>query len=329
MIDKKDISLVFYHMSDMDGQTSAAIIEYAYRKDPSKFKGQPWFMPWMYDYEFKLDEYNKYNNVKEIIILDITLKPEVMLMLKDINMDVTWIDHHATSIQDSKDKGYDDIKGLREDTSNPNNKDSACALTWRYYFNDDVPRIVRYTSDYDIWNRYMPEIDVINSALRSYNIYFKTTKHGQLHKNDYYILLDLIESGEIDKILKEGRAIERYRNKQFNMLRKRISVAEYNNKTLLILNNSGGDGSRPFEGIEYPHDAVVTFYMTAKGEWAFSIFTDDPMFNVSEIASSFGGGGHTKAAGWLLPSLDLFFPKLTSISPLYEKERELYKSRSY
>jgi oligoribonuclease NrnB/cAMP/cGMP phosphodiesterase (DHH superfamily) len=71
--------------------------------------------------------------------------------------------------------------------------------------------------------------------------------------------------------------------------------------------NQGGGGSMSFDSIYNPekHDVMVRFVMVPSGMWKISLYTTKDDIDCSEIAKSFGGGGHAKAAGFISDNLDM------------------------
>ena len=50
------------------------------------------------------------------------------------------------------------------------------------------------------------------------------------------------------------------------------------------------------------YDAVIPFYYI-NGKWKYSIFTEKDNVDCESIAKYYGGGGHKKAAGWVIDDL--------------------------
>ena len=71
----------------------------------------------------------------EVIIVDYTLPAETMLWLKQ-NSHLVWIDHHYSSIMQSKEMGYDDVDGLR---CAPGELICGAELAWKYFVGGDIP----------------------------------------------------------------------------------------------------------------------------------------------------------------------------------------------
>ena len=118
--------LCIYHLADHDGKGSAAIVG-------QKFKGVEFF-GLNHDMEIPLDLIEKHD---KIVVCDISLPLDLMFELNETK-DLTWIDHHASIIDEYDEKvrnGAKEIKGLRR------NGTAAIMLTWEYYFPEkDVPQ---------------------------------------------------------------------------------------------------------------------------------------------------------------------------------------------
>lgn len=134
-----------YHSIDLDGWMSAAIVKHWFNSTveiPNK-KDEPIntldFIG--YNYGQPIPDFSKYDKV---IMVDISFRDSTMQILKELCKEFIWIDHHISSIKDSEEYHYNDIKGLR------NTKYAACELTWKYFFpNETMPEIVRLLGRYD------------------------------------------------------------------------------------------------------------------------------------------------------------------------------------
>ena len=153
---------IFYHRVDFDGIFSCLIANNWYRDENYYVSLEG------YNYGDKLPDPKQLKIITdEVVILDVTFPPEVMMKLVETFEDnLTWIDHHLTAINDSVRFEYSDkIKGIRE----INNK-GACELTWLWYYPQKMPKIIEYISANDVWDKgRLPWNDVmaVQSGLRA------------------------------------------------------------------------------------------------------------------------------------------------------------------
>jgi oligoribonuclease NrnB/cAMP/cGMP phosphodiesterase (DHH superfamily) len=130
--------LCIYHFADHDGKGSAAIVN-------KKFKGVEFF-GLNHDMEVPYDKIKMHD---KIIVCDISLPMDLMFELNETK-DLTWIDHHASMIEEYEKRiaeGAKEIKGLRR------NGTAAIMLTWEYFFSDEaVPEGVKLLALNDVFD---------------------------------------------------------------------------------------------------------------------------------------------------------------------------------
>lgn len=101
-----------YHEADLDGVMSAAIVK-------KYFKGDIDLLP--YNYGKEIPDVNKYDKV---FVVDVSFGSRTRFLFdewKEKGIDVVWIDHHKTAIDDMRDY---EVKGKRRIGT------AACELTW-------------------------------------------------------------------------------------------------------------------------------------------------------------------------------------------------------
>ncbi len=130
--------LCIYHLADHDGKGSAAIVG-------RKFKDVE-FLGLNHDMEVPIDEIKKHD---KIVVCDISLPLDLMFELNETK-DLTWIDHHVSSIEEYEKKikeGKKEIKGIRKSGT------AAIMLTWQYFFPEEkMPEGVKLLALNDIFD---------------------------------------------------------------------------------------------------------------------------------------------------------------------------------
>ena len=126
---------VISHSADADGKLSAWLVANKFKLTDEK--------------DFIMTDYGKHEDVfatiekgEKVVICDFSFenKAEDMKRLQEITDDITWIDHHISSINEYGDYGKD-IPGIRV------NGTAACMLTYIYfYILDYFIIIVSYTN---------------------------------------------------------------------------------------------------------------------------------------------------------------------------------------
>ena len=153
---------IISHSADADGKVSAFLVA-------KKFNITDMKDIIMTDYGKGSDFLSKIEKDEKVIICDFSFEngPDDMKKLLEITKDVTWIDHHESSIN-KYGKFGEDIPGLRI------NGTAACMLTYIYFYLSDyqdnkeewlrsldqkkceslykyAPLLVRYVHDNDVW----------------------------------------------------------------------------------------------------------------------------------------------------------------------------------
>ncbi len=268
--------LCIYHLADHDGKGSAAIVG-------SKFKNVEFF-GLNHDMAIPYDEIEKHD---EIVICDISLPMDKMFELNETK-DLTWIDHHASMIEEYEKRirnGAKEIKGLRR------NGTAAIMLTWEYY-NPDVPAPegVKLLALNDLF-------DLRDKRVRPFEYAFQSLGVNKPEDKNWKDLL----SGKIniDEMVAKGEAILSYIKNRNHRLCKAMSFESKYKKYRCICANMPQGYSEFYDGVKNikTYDFMCNFFMNGKNMWNLSFYTTKEDVDVSKIAAEFGGGGHKKAAG--------------------------------
>ena len=144
-----------YHIADLDGLSSAAIVKQKYKDSDLDLN----FIGWNYGDEVPYDEIEKSDMV---ILVDLSFEPEDMLKVKEMKGDnFFWIDHHVSAINNSKEHKYDDLQGIRND------KYAACELTWFFFMKTKIPSPIVYLGSYDTFRQNIFRRKIIESIVFS------------------------------------------------------------------------------------------------------------------------------------------------------------------
>ena len=262
-------TVCFVH-NDLDGKCAGAIVKY--------------YNPEAYVIEVSYNRPIPMSKVEdEVIICDFTpSKEDFDELLKRTSGNVTWIDHHQSSIE--KFPEYTELKGIRKDTI-----PSGAMLTWQYYFpQQKPPEFVELVSDYDTWtHKYGSRTWYFVSGARMY----KTSSNSQFW-------IDLIEKEEeLKKVLEKGNVVYEYENnenaayvRQYSF---RIKFEGYDT----IVCNAARKNSTLFDSLEPDFDIMMIFCVMGD-KVRYSLYTSKDI-DVSQIALKYGGGGHRKASGFI------------------------------
>lgn len=274
-----DGPIVLYHGPGCaDGFTAAWIAH-------KKFKHHALYIPVQYNQPVPTMDLPG----RDLYILDFSFDADILRDLASKARSVIVLDHHKTA----KDK----LIGVKADnlTIVFDMEKSGARLTWEYFFKEEqVPLLVDYTEDRDLWRWKLP-----NS--RELSAYLASREWSFGNWDSYEFGLSITESNVM--MVRCGKAILAYQSQQVDNICKTARegvIAGYRvmGANTPILQSEVGEKlalDRPFG---------VCYYMRPDGNYVYSlrsrVQTDKPAMDVSQIAKSMGGGGHPQAAGFTL-----------------------------
>lgn len=171
---------------------------------------------------------------------------------------------------------------------------SGAQIVWDYFYpRTERPLLVDYVGDRDLWRFKLPLSREVNAFVFAHEYTFRNWDglHAQLR-----------DHMDVQRIADMGGAIEKKHHKD---------VAELVNVTRRTMRIGGRD--MPVANIPYTltsdaghlmarHDqGVAACYWDTPNGRVFSLRSTDDGPDVSEIAKSYGGGGHKNAAGFQMP----------------------------
>jgi oligoribonuclease NrnB/cAMP/cGMP phosphodiesterase (DHH superfamily) len=274
---------VYYHANCPDG-FGAAWSFY------QKFKEKAKYIPVSYNnYRSLLNS----QDLEEatVYILDFHFDPDVMDKLDLICKSVTLIDHHKTA--------EDKLKGRKNCFIDKTH--SGCYLAWKYLFKEqDVPPIIKYVEDRDLWKWEFEESKYILTALDSYPYNFDMW--NKFNKK--------ISGDEKTSVIDQGIHIQKYKEsliKKISRYSENHKIAGYN---LYIINTSILQSDICNYILNSRQSDIVIAYYKYNDFYKCSMRVSREDIDASLIAKNFGGGGHPKASGFSIPSVqDLFDSK--------------------
>lgn len=312
--------LCCYHANCSDGFAAAWVVHQAAEVDEVEFVPLAY-----YEVEKNLPEGLNFDG-REVIIVDFSIKPEILLpAIKNANM-VIMIDHH---------------KSAQEDWGNvelPNNmafiheKDkSGALLTWDHFHAGIIPapQVLQHISDRDLWNFELEGSRELHDFMMGQKWF---------REKDFDAFTEFVEEFDEDE---EAR--------QWAFERGRIISAAQDETIHFILSQQTkwdwvGDYFVPI--VAMPHcfasraaeilyeTKYVPFVVTYADEhvlgvrrWSFRSKKGVGV-DVSKIAQQFGGGGHQHAAGWMEKLYELGIENQEPLVEMEEPPREGEKSET-
>lgn len=274
---------IFYH-DDMDGKCSAAIV---WKREKN---GK--YISINYGTEFPL---NDIWTDEKIYILDYSIPLDTFLKLWEITHDITWIDHHARTIEKLEcNEIIKSLKGIRSSDK------AACELTWDFLFpNDKIPEAVLMIGDYDTWKFKHPDTETFQEGikLRCTNPELYTWNHLLSgNKDDDYL---------VDEIISDGEIAVKYRDSYYETLISSLSFETKFEGYKCIACNAAKINSKLFNSVKDldKYDIMISFFFDGN-QWTVSLYTSKDI-DVAKLAEKYGGGGHKKAAGFQCYSIPI------------------------
>lgn len=262
----------FYHIADMDGKCSGAIVR--------KYYPECELIGIDYKDDFPFDTIN---HDDKVIIVDFSLQHEGDFdRLLTITNDVVWIDHHKSAIEKHNHLA-DQIRGIRRDGV------AACELTWLYFYPEIyTPHVVVLLGDYDIWAfKYGNKTNYMQTGIRLND----TDPESDMWKiwldKTYYPKYEL-ENGKIALTYRDNFAAGLIKSFAFETALEGYSA---------IACNAGSFSSQLFDSVKKDYDLMICFCFDGR-QWKVSVYTKRTDIDCSEICKKYGGGGHRQASGF-------------------------------
>lgn len=283
MNDLNSKPLVLYHANCNDGFTAAWCAWV-------KFGGECEFVPVSYGQE-PPDVAGR-----RVYILDFSYKRPTMLCLASRTSDMTILDHHKSAEEELD--GLEDecsrVYGLIPPTVVFAMDKSGARLAWEHFFpSEEVPLIVAYTEDRDLWRFAMPHSREINSAISSYPHDFD--QWDEINDRLYFV-----DKG-VSQLVEQGKAIERHKTQQVDAICRNAREVDFDGVKVLAANTSvlfSEVAGRLAEGRPFG----AAWFVRADGKRQWSLRSTNEGLDVSDVARRRGGGGHRNAAGFEEPA---------------------------
>lgn len=211
----------------------------------------------------------------EVYIIDFAYDRQTLLeMARQHPLRV--LDHHRTA--------QADLAGL--DFAEFDMQRSGAVLAWNHFHPDtEVPMLLRYVQDQDLWTWALPDSREICTALGIYPHTF-----------------EVWDQLEIDNLRAQGKVVLVYKQQLIEQLLPKVDWVEICGQrvpavnTPLFASELGNQlclhySEAPFSACYSDHDGRRKFSLRSIGD-----------NDVSAVAAHFGGGGHRNAAGFAIPA---------------------------
>jgi oligoribonuclease NrnB/cAMP/cGMP phosphodiesterase (DHH superfamily) len=223
---------------------------------------------------------------REVYIADFSYSREITEEIAEKSKKLIILDHHKTALQNLEGLHY-----FRYDVTH-----SGAYLAWRYLFGEqNVPNMILMIEDRDLWNWKLLDSKLLLTVLDSYPYDFEVW--------DMLSAKMELESSSYSRLLMDGMAINRYKESVTKV------ILQTSHKLKILGLNIDAINSPYFQSelgatlcLGKPYACV---YSWDGDQYRFSLRSDPNGLDVAEIAKTFGGGGHAKAAGFTVPSLEV------------------------
>lgn len=237
------------------------------------------------DVEFHFGVYQKHDypdvTGRDVIFVDFSYKRPEMLKIASKAKSLLILDHHKSAEEDLK-----DIAAERANiTCMFDMNHSGAVLAWNYFCGSrEMPLLIKYIEDRDLWRFALGQSREISAGLFSYPYDFEVWGKLML--------------GDVNDLAKDGVAIERKHLKDINELLKitvrKLKIAGHVVPAASLPYTMSSDAGH-IMGKGQPFAAC--YWDTPTGR-VFSLRSAPDGLDVSQIAVQFGGGGHKHAAGF-------------------------------
>lgn len=219
---------------------------------------------------------------KELYILDYSFKKDVLEELRHTNKKVVVIDHHQSAAEA--------VTAFPENIFDQDH--SGAVLSWQYFHPDtEVPSLLLYVEDHDIWKFILPDNREFNAALGEYEMSFVAWDE---------LVESLKDQDFRDDFIATGRTIAGFEDKLVQHLLSFKEKVNFEGHDIYALNVS-----RIYRSILGHHLAQLNkaeggiplgiVYYRNLGAVHISLRSEDDI-DVAAIAARYGGGGHKHAA---------------------------------
>jgi oligoribonuclease NrnB/cAMP/cGMP phosphodiesterase (DHH superfamily) len=285
----------WYHLQDWDGKCSAAIVKMFTGATLYKINN---------GWKFPFEEVGK-NDV--VYMVDFSLPMEDMIKLAFSCAGLIWIDHHASTIKDYKERWGDFpvtmSTYLQEGTA-------ACVLTWDWFHGHKIPASIdTHIPDgilllgaYDVW-----KWQNVEGAIEFQYGMRDVREDTEPTNLDFWgKIVNITRHPIIDEIIAIGKPVYDYEMKHAAAYCNLSFEIVFEGLRCIVVNRAMMN-SIFFKSVYDPekHDAMMGFFRD-KHQWRVTMYTDKPNIDLSVVCKLHGGGGHPQAAGFQLKSFPSF-----------------------
>jgi oligoribonuclease NrnB/cAMP/cGMP phosphodiesterase (DHH superfamily) len=306
-LNPSEVDLVIYHGRCSDGFTSA-LAAYTYFKSNGGFNKNGVKVEY-FPASFSAPPPDV--SGKNVLICDFSYKFAQMTEMISSAKSLVILDHHKSAERELE-KIPNANKVFRMDHS-------GAYITWKYFYpEEDVPLLVKYVEDNDIWLKAMPNTREVTSYI--FTLPFEFEEYEKLLDPKQLEAIIPVAEGMNKQNLHYTEKALSFNTLKFVQVDKEYYFVVHLNSSVLkseIGNQVLG---------KYPNSDFSAIYSVNGNATFFSLRSENDRADVSVIAGKYGGGGHRNASGLSVYNTIEFPGKLIDENTMYNLLDNIYFS---
>ena len=224
---------------------------------------------------------------RNVYILDFSFSPKIIEAMLHLTATLTWIDHHKTAFEsfnlDATNPWHFIAAGIGLHAILDPNK-SGCVLAWEHFHpGENIPGLLKYIEDRDLWRWLYPDTRNIATGLRSKPFSFEWFDFANENLSD---------------VVKKGKAMNELFDQQLADITKKHIPTLIEGQLGRSVNCTPQFASEAGNILAKESGTFgMTWMINSKGMANVSLRSVGD-YDVSAIAKAFSGGGHRNAAGF-------------------------------
>lgn len=223
---------------------------------------------------------------KEVYVVDYSFSREEMQSYEAVAESFVVIDHHLSAQKD--------VESLKSFIFN--NGHSGAYLSWQYFHpTTKIPRLFEYISDADTWAHCLPDWKDVESF-----IYSNGEEHFSFeHFSELHEVLETDDGFERAKLI--GHMLVGAHNEKVLMYADIAELISFEGYNVYAVNAPREVRSELGHVLASKTNSFSIIFTYEKGLWRCSLRSVKD-FDVSLIATKYGGGGHKNASAFTVPT---------------------------
>lgn len=250
---------------------------------------------------------------KSVLMGDFSFKHETLVAMGDQAKEIVILDHHKTAEADLREWSDWTVDTLSAfdgpalacaknctETGRPiaaafDMNRSGARMVWDFcHPGAEVPELIRFIEDRDLWRFDYPQTRAFTLWLRSHPYDFATWDR----------IADQLEGADAAGIMAQALAIEAFYDQKVAEMVRQVQLQRIDGHLVPVVNCSWAFASDVAHELLKAHkDApfAAVYYDRGDGARTYSLRSEDDRADVSAVAKRYGGGGHRNAAGFEVP----------------------------